>query len=241
MRAMRTLWSRSICGREEKKGRTVRGCEGSRAGVLVRTLIVSAVAFSVPLVVAAQGVSVQTRAMLENGIEAFLAGRVEESVTLFDRVAKEAPAVAPELWQRGIALYYVGRYADCRRQFESHRTVNPNDVENPAWHFLCVAKLESPARAKAALLPVGPDQRSPMREVYQMFQGTLPPQKVLDAATQGGSARFYAELYVGLYYEALGDDKAALTHLKAAASDQHARAGGYMHRVAQLHPRVRAR
>lgn len=191
-------------------------------------------------VLAAQGLGVQTRALLERGIDAFLAGRVEESVTLFDRVAKEAPSVAPELWQRGIALYYVGRYADCRRQFESHRTVNPNDVENPAWHFLCVAKLESPARAKAALLPVGPDQRSPMREVYQMFQGTLPPEKVLEAGGQGGSSQFFAELYVGLYYDALGNDTLALQHLTRAASENFSRvAGGYMPRVAQLHPRLR--
>jgi lipoprotein NlpI len=210
---MRTRWSRWICG--------------------------SAIVVATTAVAGAQGVSVQTRAMLENGIDAFLAGRVEESVTLFDRVATEAPSVAPELWQRGPAPYSVGRYADCRRQSESQRTVTPPALENPAWHFLCVARLESPARAKAALLPVGPDQRSPMREVYQMFQGTLPPQKVLDAAAPGGSARFFAELYVGLYYEAIGDDKAALPHLRAAAADQYARAGGYMHRVAQLHPRVR--
>lgn len=201
----------------------------------------SAVAVAVVLTasVQAQGLDVQTRALVERGVDAFLMGRVEESVTLFDQVAKQAPSIAPQLWQRGVALYYVGRYADCRRQFESHRTVNPNDVENPAWHFLCVAKLESPARAKATLLPVGPDQRSPMREVYQMFQGTLPPQKVLDAAGQSTSARFYAELYVGLYYEATGNDAAALKHLQAAAADQYARAGGYMHRVAQLHPKVR--
>ena len=131
-------------------------------------------------------------------IEDFLAGRVKESVTGFDRVAALVPDVAPQLWQRGIALYYVGRYDDCRRQFESHRTVNPNDVENPAWHFLCVAHAESPAKARAALLPVGPDQRSPMREVYEMFKGTMTPEAVLAAAAQSTSARFFAELYVGL-------------------------------------------
>jgi hypothetical protein len=37
-------------------------------------------------------------------------------------------------WQRGIALYYAGRYKDCRLQFESHRTVNPNDVETVREH-----------------------------------------------------------------------------------------------------------
>ena len=176
------------------------------------------------------------RDLLDRAIEDFLAGRVKESVTGFDRVAVLAPDVAPQLWQRGIALYYVGRYDDCRKQFESHRTVNPNDVENPAWHFLCVAHAESPQKARAALLPVGPDQRSPMREVYEMFRGTMPPDAVLAAAGQSLSARFYAELYVGLYYEATGNRAAALTHLKAAASDQFAKAGGYMHRVAMLHP-----
>jgi len=176
------------------------------------------------------------RDVLDRAIEDFLAGRVKESVTGFDRVAALVPDAAPELWQRGIALYYVGRYDDCRKQFESHRTVNPNDVENPAWHFLCVAHAESPAKAHAALLPVGPEQRSPMREVYEMFKGTMTPEAVLAAAGQSTSARFFAELYVGLYYEANGNKAAGLTHLKAAASEQYATAGGYMHRVATLHP-----
>ena len=216
----------------------VRGYEGAGARRVrwCRVLASCVLCLAGATAAFAQRVEVQTRSVLESGIDAFLAGRVEESVTLFDRVAAQAPSIAPELWQRGIALYYVGRYADCRRQFESHRTVNPNDVENPAWHFLCVAKAESPARARAALLPVGPDQRSPMREVYQMFQGTLAPQKVLDAAGGNPSARFYAELYVGLYNEAMGNRAAAIEHLKIAASNQFARVGGYMHAVARLHP-----
>lgn len=179
------------------------------------------------------------RAVLDRAIDDFLAGRVKESVTGFDRVAALVPDAAPQLWQRGVALYYVGRYDDCRRQFESHRTVNPNDVENPAWHFLCVAHAESPQKARAALLPVGPDQRSPMGEVYQMFQGKLTPDAVLTAAGQSPSAQFYAELYVGLSYEATGDKAKALTHLRLAAAEKFASAGGYMHRVATLHPLLR--
>jgi lipoprotein NlpI len=180
------------------------------------------------------------RSVLDRAINDFLAGRIKESVTGFDRVATLVPNAAPELWQRGIALYYVGRYDDCRKQFESHRTVNPNDVENPAWHFLCVAHAESPAKARAALLPVGPDQRSPMREVYEMFKGTMTPEAVLAAGSQSASGRFFAELYVGLYYEATGNKTAGLPHLKAAASEQYANAGGYMHRVAMLHPLLTA-
>jgi len=176
------------------------------------------------------------RAVLERAIDDFLSGRVAESVVGFDRLVTLAPDAAPQLWQRGIALYYVGRYQDCRAQFESHRTVNPNDVENPAWHFLCVARADSPARARAALLPVGPDQRSPMREIYRMFRGDLAPEAVLAAAGQEPSAQFFAELYVGLYYDATGNRAAALTHLKTAAAERFASAGGYMHRVATLHP-----
>jgi lipoprotein NlpI len=199
---------------------------------LILVMSIAALAAMPPLQRAADNPS----AVLDRAIDDFLAGRVKESVTGFDRVVVLAPQAAPQLWQRGIALYYVGRYEDCRKQFESHRTVNPNDVENPAWHFLCVAHAESPAKARAALLPVGPDQRSPMREVYEMFKGTMTPEAVLAAAGQSPSARFYAELYVGLYYEATGNEAAGLAHLKAAASDQYASAGGYMHRVAMLHP-----
>ena len=174
--------------------------------------------------------------LLRRAIADFLGGRLNESVAGFDRVAAAAPREAPELWQRGIALYYAGRYQDCRAQFESHRTVNPNDVENPAWHFLCVAKAESPAKARAALLPVGPDQRSPMREIYEMFRGTMTPDAILTLKSDQPSARFYAELYVGLYYDAIGDRTRATQHLRNAAAKTYASAGGYMHRVAELHP-----
>jgi lipoprotein NlpI len=202
----------------------------------VRSLVTIISILAVAAMSAQQPPAENPRAVLDRAIDDFLAGRIKESVTGFDRVVTLVPNAAPELWQRGIALYYVGRYDDCRKQFESHRTVNPNDVENPAWHFLCVAHLESPAKARAALLPVGPDQRSPMREVYEMFKGTMTPDAVLAAAGQSASARFYAELYVGLYYEATGNTTAGLAHLKAAASQQYANAGGYMHRVATLHP-----
>ena len=170
---------------------------------------------------------------LDRAIAHFQGGRVAESVAEFDNVAKLVPDEAPYLWQRGIALYYAGRYRDCREQFESHRAVNPNDVENAAWHFLCVTRAESVEKARAALLPVGPDARVPMREVYQMFQGELSPDKVL--AVAGVQSEFYAHLYVGLYFDALGRKADALAHIRAAAADRYATAGGYMHIVARVH------
>jgi lipoprotein NlpI len=173
--------------------------------------------------------------IFDQAVTDFRAGRVEESASGFDQVARAQPGLAPQLWQRGIALYYAGRYEDCRRQFESHLTVNPNDVENSAWHFLCVARAESPEAALAALLPVGPDSRSPMREIYEMFRGRMTPQDVLQAAGGQPQARFYAHLYRGLYQEAMGRTAASRDDILLASDDRFAAVGGYMHMVAVVH------
>ena len=177
------------------------------------------------------------QSILTRAVDDFDNGRFSASATAFDSLAKAVPDQAPYLWQRGIALYYAGRFDDCRRQFESHRAVNPNDVENAAWHFLCVARAESPAKARAALLPVGPDARVPMLEVYQMFRGTRTPEQVLSAAGTAADGQFFGHLYLGLYFEAMGMKDRALEHITIAAADRFARAGGYMHMVARVHLR----
>lgn len=165
----------------------------------------------------------------------FLAGRVEESMVNFDQVAQQRPDVAPQLWQRGIALYYTGRYEECRQQFESHRLVNPADVENAAWHFLCVARSDGADAALAALLPVGRDGRSPMPEIYEMFGGRMSQEEVIAAAGDNARGQFYAHLYLGLYQEALGQTAGARESILLAADDRFAAAGGYMHGVAVVH------
>lgn len=174
-------------------------------------------------------------ALLERGVAQFEQMRFSEAADTFDALANARRDLAPHLWQRGIALYYAKRYGDCRAQFESHRTVNPADVENAAWHFLCVARQEGADRARAALLPVGPDSRVPMREVYEMFLGRVEPSAVLAAAGSRPGALFYAHLYVGLYLDAIGKRDVAVVHIKEAASSRYARVGGYMHMVATVH------
>jgi lipoprotein NlpI len=198
------------------------------------TLLILVLGFAVASSAPAQS----SQALMNRAVADFEDGRFAESAAAFDALAKVVPDQAPHLWQRGIALYYAGRYNDCRRQFESHRTVNPADVENAAWHFLCVARAESPASARAALLPVGPDARVPMREVYEMFRGTLTPERVLSAAGDRPEAQFYAQLYVGLYLEALGMTERALEHIRSAARFEGG--GGYMHMVARVHVRALA-
>jgi lipoprotein NlpI len=187
------------------------------------------------LALAAYGQS--AREVYDRAVEEFREGRIAESAAGFDRLAKMAPRDAPHLWQRGIALYYAERWGDCRAQFESHRTVNPNDVENAAWHFLCVARGEGAEKARAALLPVGPDARVPMREVYRMFQGELTAERVM-AAGADPEGQFYAHLYIGLYCEALGKPDCAREHIVKAAGDGYSM-GGYMHMVAKVHRQLR--
>ena len=175
------------------------------------------------------------REVLATAVEDFRSGRVEQSAAGFDRLAALVPDQAPELWQRGIAQYYAGRFRDCRDMFISHRTVNPSDVENAAWHFLCVARAESPAAARRQILPVGADARVPMREVYQMFDGRTTPAQVLAAAGSDPSAQFFARLYVGLYLGATGDGVGAREQIAIATEGRYARVGGYMHDVARVH------
>ena len=187
------------------------------------------------LIIAAAGVLQSPQQIFDRAVQDFEKARITESAAGFDKVAQLVPSMAPQLWQRGIVLYYAGRYKDCRGQFESHRTVNPNDVENAAWHFLCVARAESPEEAKKALLPVGPDPRVPMRQIYEMFQGRRRPDEVIAAAGTTAESQFYTHLYVGLYAEAVGNKRLASEHITAAAADRFAAAGGYMHRVAKVH------
>ena len=165
----------------------------------------------------------------------FKAGRFKESVADFDRVIELSPGQAPYHWQRGISLYYAGRFADGRKQFESHLTVNPNDVENATWHFLCVAKESGVTNARAAMLPVGPDARAPMKEVEALYRGTGSVEQVQAAAAQARSrdAIFYANLYLGLYFDALGDAAKARDYIAKAAADSSAM--HYMGDVARVH------
>jgi lipoprotein NlpI len=173
--------------------------------------------------------------VFDQAVMDFEFGRVAQAAAGFDTVAKLVPESAPQLWQRGIALYYAGRYKDCREQFESHRTVNPADVENAVWHFLCVARQETPQKARTALLPVGTDSRVPMTQIYDMFRGARTPEAVLAAAGSTLRGQFYAELYVGLYYEAMGNKRLAQQHIAKAAAERFRAAGDYMHMVARVH------
>ena len=187
----------------------------------------------------------ETKSRYAQGEEHFFAGRIRESLVEWDAQVKEQPASLAGHWQRGLALYYAGRYHDGRAQFEVHQKVNREDVENAAWHFLCVAKSESIAVARKLFIPITHDTRVPMKEIHALYAGQGRTEDVLQAAeAKAGIStaalnrqRCYAQLYLGLYHEALGDAFQARVHLLKAAA--LAPAANSMGQVAVVHCQVR--
>lgn len=173
------------------------------------------------------------------GSEQFKLGRIAESIADFDKAIELDPTRERGHWKRGISYYYAGKYRLGRRQFESYQTFDDNDVENAVWRYLCMARGESADKARRELLKIKDDPRVPMMQVYAMFAGRTQPAEVL-AAAQGGDPSpeelngrlFYAELYVGLYYDATGLRDQAAEHLAAAVEHK---IGHYMWDVARIH------
>lgn len=170
-------------------------------------------------------------------------GQVPQATKWFNQYAKAQPDELPELWQRGIALYFNGDLDEAARQFEVHRTVNPNDVENAAWHFLCVAKSKSVEEAQRLVLPAPGDPRIPMAEVLQMLstgdtESVIKKMESQPAGTlRGARANFYGDFYLGLYADAVGDHEEALRYLKRCAKDAPRH---YMGDVARVYANVLA-
>jgi len=168
------------------------------------------------------------------------AGEFKKAVEDYDAFLKENAKFEPEHWRRGIAYYYTGQFKEGVAQFETHKTVNPQDVENAAWHYLCNSKVVGKEKAAAVLIDVTMDSRVPMAEIQKLYAGKLKPEDVLAAAEktdakkrEGISARFYAHLYVGLWYDAEGNAKKVKEHLSDAVLKYEI--SDYMWKVGRAH------
>lgn len=187
----------------------------------------------------------QAEAFDARGSERLTLGEIDDAIADFDRAIELDPRRAPGHWKRGIAYYYAGRYDEGRRQFEGYQTVDSNDVENAVWRFLCTARQDGVEKARRELLKIKHDRRVPMMEIYALFAGKASADDVLAATKAGnpddddlGQRVFYAELYLGLYAEALGDETAARRHLQAAVDHKISH---FMWDVAQMHANRLAR
>jgi lipoprotein NlpI len=181
-----------------------------------------------------------TQAYQQRGCERFKLGDIEGSLKDFDRVIELMPAQGPYHWQRGISLYYAGRYTDGQKQFEQHQTVNPQDVENAVWHFLCVAKQNGVESARKSFIPIKRDLRIPLLQIHALFAGTGSEAEVMKQVEAASPDKktleerlFYAHLYVGLYDDAVGKTLEATEHLRKAARDYYQ--DNYMGDVARMH------
>ncbi len=178
------------------------------------------------------------RVYIQRGIVAFKLGEIAAAIADFDRAEHLDPALTPTLWQRGLAYYYAGRFADGVRQFEIDLTVNGHDVEETVWRYLCQAQLQGVVSARASLYHVHQDRRPVMGWIYRLFAGECDAAAVLaqyQAATR--QELFYSHLYVGLHGEAAGDAERARQHIVEAAAMQMV--DDYMGWVAIIHQRLR--
>ncbi|HAM73137.1 MAG TPA: hypothetical protein DCM86_15990 [Verrucomicrobiales bacterium] len=178
------------------------------------------------------------------GLTHFELGHPVDAVQDFNHYLTLSPDQIPHHWQRGIAYYYCDRYAEGRRQFELHQEVNPQDVENAAWHFFCVARVEGVEKARALLLPVTLDSRVPMMQILALLAGKATPDDVIAAATAGNPTQatrqrqlFHAHLYLGLYHEVMKEEKQSREHIAQAV--ELAAKGDYMGIVAKVHSKLR--
>jgi lipoprotein NlpI len=159
------------------------------------------------------------------GGELFKLGRFKESVTDFDKQIQIEPGSAESHWRRGISLYYAERYEDGAKQFQLGAKIYFNDVENAFWHYLCLARKDNAAKAREKLLRVGADSRYYMPKVYDLIADKAKPKDVLAAVEQHATkdkteGLFYANLYIGLNYEAEGNAEKSLEYVKIAVEKQ---------------------
>ena len=179
------------------------------------------------------------------GRSRFRQGDIAGSVKDFDRYVELAPRREPSQWERGITLYYAGEYARGAKQFELYQTFDNRDVENSVWRYLCLARDQGVDKARATMLPIEGDRRVPMMTIYELYRGKKTPDDVLADARAGNPAPdilagrlFYAHLYLGLYYEAEGNQTNAHKHINLAADKSLRTKPGvnsYMWAVADVH------
>ncbi len=181
------------------------------------------------------------------GCENFRIGKFKQSVASFDQYVKLEPAAERKLWERGISHYYAGMYKEGAEQFALYQTYHDNDVENSVWRYICMAKTEGLKKAREEMLPIKNDPRIPLMTAYAMFQGKATPEDVLKKAKEGDPTEevlagrlFYAQLYLGLYYEAHSQPKLARKYITQAWKDHEKtkRISRYMWNVARVHAQL---
>lgn len=178
--------------------------------------------------------------LVQQGMSAFQRGEVDDSIRLFDEAASTGYAQA-RLWQRGLSLYYAGRFQDGATQFRQDVQLNPYDTEESIWAMLCEAQLFGFDEARKRMLVIERDPRQVMHSVYSLFRGSDESayEKLERLAAGSGSDQFYSALYLGLFEEARGDAKQARYWLEKSVASDYAESRDYMAGLAKVHVQLR--
>lgn len=150
---------------------------------------------------------------------------------------RKMSALKPDLdashWRLGIAMYLAGHPEDAAAQFDKYHSFDNVDRENGIWRYLSHRAAFGKKKARDQLLKYEKDDRPPFREVYQLFEGTMTAQQVLQSISPElpdstrKSQLFYAQLYVGLNDAVEEKPESALRALREAVKNEWPREAGF--------------
>lgn len=182
----------------------------------------------------------------KRGDARFFLGDFPGAVSDYEQMVKLDAELDSSHWRRGIAYFYAQQYPAAAGQFERYHSFDDVDRENGIWRYFSQYKAHGKEKAQAGLLKYKKDDREPFPSVYKLFSEELTGTQVLDAIQAAklddenrNQRLFYADLYVGLHADLLGETELARQHLRAATANPWPEAAGYgpryMWHVGRLH------
>ncbi len=172
-------------------------------------------------------------------------GRFTDAVADYEKMIELDPAQDAPHWRLGIAYYFNGEFEKGSKQFEKYHQYDGRDRENGVWKFLCDARSRGLDQARGSMLVYTRFDRHPFPSIYEMLEGKMSPQAVLDGAQDLGGKQnpqvaFFAMYYAGVYYDLIGDatkgGRLVTEAVNLFTQDTAGNGGpGYMWQVARLH------
>ena len=163
------------------------------------------------------------------GEQKYLANDLEASLAAFDQTIEMDPRYRANLWQRAVVLYQLGKYEAASEQLRVYNEARGGDVdvENAIWDMLSLLRkpggsLES-ARENMIQLDAARDPRPEMAPIYDFYRGTGSEEairervKVPEDGSYTDPSQMHADLYLGMFYDAIGDREKARPYLEQAA------------------------
>lgn len=204
--------------------------------------------------------------LVDGAMTLLASGDSDAAADALDAAIELQPELRGVLWQRGLALFFSGRYAEAASQFELDINTNDSDAEEVVFHALSVAHATAERRLPSPLLECGADPRgATWAAIKQLYSGTMTPDAVLavarhasgpavrlkvgeyseEAAAASGAttdaatdALCAAHYYIGAYYEATDKEGMQLdAMLSHFGAAAAAPSSDFMGRIAVMHHR----